>query len=108
MSDESDDVRLHVSGGFSDRLFWALIVMSAVFITVLLAGCAYVFKVTTSSDGNQVTGDFMIGSPHENNLVQDTSGVNGSAERFDVLPRIESGESNKLGEDRLLEGNDTF
>jgi hypothetical protein len=98
MEDEDPDVRLRASGGVSDRLFYSLLMVMAIYLIVVLSGCGYLYRVTASSDDTNVTGDFMIGEPHENttNLeVQKDSGLQGS-DRFDVQSRNESTRTDRI------------
>jgi len=98
-NDKDPDVRLRASGGVSDRVFSALIVVAIIYLMVVLGGCGYLYHVTTSSDGTNITGDFMIGEPHENTTnLEVHKGIQGT-ERFDVPPRIEIIESNRVSED---------
>lgn len=64
--DDDPDVRFRFDGTTSERVFFAICVMVVIYLAALLMGCAAVFSLHTYSDGNNVTGDFMIGEPHEN------------------------------------------
>jgi hypothetical protein len=84
------DVRLRASGGVSDRVFVAAMVGVFIYLMMMLAGCGYLYHITTSSDGTNVTGDFMIGEPHENTTNSTVLQGLSSSDRFDVQSRIEN------------------
>lgn len=98
MEDEDPDVRLRASGGVSDRLFFAILTVVAIYLVLLLSACGYIYRVTTSSDGNHITGDFMIGEPHENTTNPELGNQVRGAERFDVPPRTDDKFSNEFSE----------
>lgn len=86
MSRDPDDLHSRVSVGVSDRLFYALLGAVAFWLLLVLGGCAWVYHASIhSSDGN-VTGDFMIGEPHEKTTFTNTECCE-DPERLDVQSR---------------------
>lgn len=64
--DQEPDVRSQFAVTTSDRVFVVICVVVAIYMMVLLTGCAAIWSLTTHSDGDNIVGDFMIGEPHEN------------------------------------------
>lgn len=79
----SDDVRSSFSGRVktSDRLFYALMIMVSIYMVIMLTGCFVTVSLTRSSPS--VGGNVMIGVPHDNQSVPETTNRTGTPEGLD-------------------------
>jgi capsule polysaccharide export protein KpsE/RkpR len=79
-----DDVRSSFSGKVkaSDRLFWTLMVMVAIYMVIILSGC-YVTLSLTPRSPSEAVGNVMNGLPHDSQSVPETTNVTGTPEGLD-------------------------
>lgn len=81
---DDEDVRSSFSGKVkaSDRLFWSLMIIVAIYMVIMLSGCYVTFSLTPNSPSETV-GNVMIGQPHDNQSVPETTTVTGTPEGLD-------------------------
>jgi len=75
--DQYPDVRVRFSASTSERVYVAVCVVVVIYLAILLAGCAAIFSLSTASDGNYLTGNFMIGEPHGNQTSEPANNETG-------------------------------